>query len=181
MEAYLPIESLEPGYLAGVCFEVGRTADQLGQLVSTVHGGSVTFDEGRHRGGRLINADATGQLMRGVRGANMVLAAKAWRRPVIVAEGFAAIRRGAGPVDQAALSPSTSQLGGDAQIGQGWLAAAWRAGGHRYYSSSSAAAMDGLGLALGRTLSTRSRLMRLKLPVRRAPYRAARTGVRVWA
>lgn len=44
VEAYLPVESLEPAYLAGVCVEIGRTADQIGQLVSTVHGGSVTFD-----------------------------------------------------------------------------------------------------------------------------------------
>lgn len=45
VEAYLPVESLEPAYLAAVCCEIGRTADQLGQLIATVHGGHVVFDD----------------------------------------------------------------------------------------------------------------------------------------
>ena len=45
VEAYLPVEFLEAGYLTAVCYEVGRTADQLGELVSTVHGGRVFFED----------------------------------------------------------------------------------------------------------------------------------------
>lgn len=44
IEAYLPIDPLEPAFLAAVCCEIGSTADRLGQLVATVHGGSVMFD-----------------------------------------------------------------------------------------------------------------------------------------
>jgi hypothetical protein len=45
VEAFLPLDSLEADYLTAVCFEVGTTADRLGQLIATVHGGSVTFDD----------------------------------------------------------------------------------------------------------------------------------------
>lgn len=45
VEAFLPVDPLEPDYLACVCMEVGSTADRLGQLVATVHGGHVAFDD----------------------------------------------------------------------------------------------------------------------------------------
>jgi hypothetical protein len=43
LEAFLPIESLVPGYLAAVCLELGRAADEVGQLLAAVHGGQVCF------------------------------------------------------------------------------------------------------------------------------------------
>jgi hypothetical protein len=43
LEAFLPVESLMPGYLAAVCLELGRTADEVGSLMAAVHGGQVSF------------------------------------------------------------------------------------------------------------------------------------------
>jgi hypothetical protein len=45
VEAFVPIESLIPGYLAAVCHELGCTADRVGQLLAAVHGGHVAFDD----------------------------------------------------------------------------------------------------------------------------------------
>jgi len=45
IEAFVPIESLIPGYLAAVCHEVGCTADRVGQLLAAVHGGRVLFED----------------------------------------------------------------------------------------------------------------------------------------
>lgn len=44
VEAFLPIEPLEPAYLAAVCCEVGTVADRMGQLMAAVHGGIVAHD-----------------------------------------------------------------------------------------------------------------------------------------
>lgn len=43
VEAFVPIESLIPGYLVAVCQEVGATADRVGQLLAAVYGGQVAF------------------------------------------------------------------------------------------------------------------------------------------
>jgi len=43
IEAFLPIEPLVPGYLTAVCHELGETADSVGQLMATVHGGCLAF------------------------------------------------------------------------------------------------------------------------------------------
>ena len=45
IEAFLPLQPLEAGYLAAVCHELGSTADSVGQLMAAVHGGTVMFDE----------------------------------------------------------------------------------------------------------------------------------------
>jgi hypothetical protein len=45
IEAFVPIESLMPAYLAAVCQEVGSTADHVGQLLAAVHGGQVACAE----------------------------------------------------------------------------------------------------------------------------------------
>ena len=45
VEAFVPIESLIPGYLVAVCHEVGCTADRVGQLLAAVHGGHVAFED----------------------------------------------------------------------------------------------------------------------------------------
>lgn len=45
LEAFLPIETLVPRYLAAVCHEVGSTADRVGQLLAAVHGGHVAFED----------------------------------------------------------------------------------------------------------------------------------------
>ncbi len=45
IEAFVPIESLVPGYLVAVCHEVGCTADRVGQLLAAVHGGHVAFED----------------------------------------------------------------------------------------------------------------------------------------
>jgi hypothetical protein len=45
VEAYVPIETLVPRYLAAVCHEVGCTADRVGQLLAAVHGGEVAFQD----------------------------------------------------------------------------------------------------------------------------------------
>ncbi len=44
VEAFLPIETLIPGYLGAVCCEVGTLADRMGQLMAAVHGGIVVPD-----------------------------------------------------------------------------------------------------------------------------------------
>jgi hypothetical protein len=44
LEAFVPIEPLTPGYLVAVCHEIGETADRVGQLMATVHGGIVSLD-----------------------------------------------------------------------------------------------------------------------------------------
>lgn len=44
VEAFLPIETLIPGYLAAVCSEVGTVSDRMGHLMAAVHGGIVVPD-----------------------------------------------------------------------------------------------------------------------------------------
>jgi len=44
VEAFLPIETLIPGYLAAVCCEVGTISDRMGHLMAAVHGGIVVPD-----------------------------------------------------------------------------------------------------------------------------------------
>lgn len=43
VEALVPVQFLTPAYLAAVCEEVGRTADRVGQLLATVHNGTLCF------------------------------------------------------------------------------------------------------------------------------------------
>lgn len=45
IEAIVPVEGLEREHLAALCHEVGCTADRLGELLATVHGGVLAdFD-----------------------------------------------------------------------------------------------------------------------------------------
>jgi hypothetical protein len=46
VEGLLPLEPLRARDLAALCFEVGTTADQLGQMLAAVHGGSVAVPDG---------------------------------------------------------------------------------------------------------------------------------------
>ena len=46
VEGYLPVDTLVPRDLAGLCFEVGTTADRLGSMLAAVHGGHVVFPDG---------------------------------------------------------------------------------------------------------------------------------------
>ena len=43
VEGHFPVEGLRPKDLKQLCIEVGELADHLGQLITAVHGGAVTF------------------------------------------------------------------------------------------------------------------------------------------
>ena len=43
VEGHFPVEGLRPKDLKQLCTEVGGLADHLGQLITAVHGGTVTF------------------------------------------------------------------------------------------------------------------------------------------
>lgn len=45
VEGVLPVAALEPGDLWSLCMEVGTTADEVGAMVSTVHGGVVAHPD----------------------------------------------------------------------------------------------------------------------------------------
>ena len=46
VEGSLPVECLRVPDVRALCLEVGTTADRLGSLLATVHGGQVTWPEG---------------------------------------------------------------------------------------------------------------------------------------
>lgn len=46
VEGQLPVETLRPQDLAGLCYEVGTTADRIGSMTAAVHGGVVAFPDG---------------------------------------------------------------------------------------------------------------------------------------
>ena len=45
VEGHFPVEGLRAKDLKQLCIEVGELADHLGQLLTAVHGGTVTFPE----------------------------------------------------------------------------------------------------------------------------------------
>lgn len=46
VEGILPIDGLTPDSLRELCMEVGNVADEVGQMISAVHGGEVMRPEG---------------------------------------------------------------------------------------------------------------------------------------
>jgi hypothetical protein len=46
VEGVLPIDGLTPDDLRELCLEVGTVADEVGQMISAVHGGVVAVPEG---------------------------------------------------------------------------------------------------------------------------------------
>ena len=50
VEGYLPVEVLRAHDVGALCAEVGSTADKLGSLIATVHGGQVALPDGAELG-----------------------------------------------------------------------------------------------------------------------------------
>jgi hypothetical protein len=46
VEGVLPVDALTPSDLRDLCLEIGSVADEVGQLISAVHGGAVSRPEG---------------------------------------------------------------------------------------------------------------------------------------
>jgi hypothetical protein len=46
LEGVLPVDGLTPETLRELCLEVGNTADEVGTMISAVHGGEVSRPEG---------------------------------------------------------------------------------------------------------------------------------------
>lgn len=52
VEGFFPVETLRVGELGALCMEVGTTADRIGSMLATVHGGRVAFPDAAEHGHR---------------------------------------------------------------------------------------------------------------------------------